>query len=120
MKLNILICIIFLAGCAQQPKQPPKDLKSSKYLVKNEKPLKIIQRPKPSIPIEAIKKMQQGWCIAKFDISKEGIPENVKVLECSPQNLFEDFCRRSIEGTKFNTEGQEIFDYTQNCVYHIE
>ena len=120
MRVIVLMCAIFIVGCAQQPKQPPKDIKLSTYYVKNEKKLKITQFPKPSIPAEAIEKMQQGWCATKFDISKEGVPENIKILECSPKDLFEDFCRRSIEGFRFDTEGQQIFGYTQNCVYHIK
>jgi hypothetical protein len=120
MKLNIFICAIFLVGCAQQPKEAPNNLKFSKYNVENVKRLKVIQHPKPSIPVEAINNMQSGWCIAKFDISKDGIPKNVNILECSPKNIFESFCQRSIEGFKFDSEGQEVIGYTQNCVYRVK
>ena len=55
----------------------------------------------PNYPRVALATLQSGWVLAGFDISADGTPLNVRVLESSPATMFDAAAIGTIQQWRF-------------------
>lgn len=65
-------------------------------------PAKIISRSPPRYPNRALKAGTEGWVQVRFEISKEGVPTNVEVLDSEPKKVFDDAAVKSVKKWRFS------------------
>jgi TonB family protein len=61
---------------------------------------RVIFNP-PNYPIEARRHRQEGWVVAAFDVSREGVSKNIRVVESAPLGVFEDAAITSLRNSRF-------------------
>lgn len=120
MRLGIFLCLIFFVGCAHQPKEQPREARESKYFQENGKNFDVKKYPKPKLPMKAIREKQPGWCIIKFDILDSGKTGNVKILDCSKEGYFEEFCLSAFKNIIYDNKGEKASDYLVICSYALK
>lgn len=50
---------------------------------------KPLQRNQPQYPRRALDRKIEGYVIVQFDVNAQGAPENIKIIEAKPKNLFD-------------------------------
>ncbi|EWH11426.1 TonB family protein [Catenovulum agarivorans DS-2] len=87
IKLNktasLVVLFTLLVGCASLSGQG-----NTVVLTDRAKP-QLIKRVQPKYPKSAAKSGVQGWVKMSFDISKDGKPVNIVVIESMPNQVFD-------------------------------
>ncbi len=65
-------------------------------------PAKIISRSPPRYPNRALKAGTEGWVQVRFEITKEGVPVNIEVLDSEPKKVFDDAAVKSVKKWRFS------------------
>jgi TonB family protein len=61
----------------------------------------VLSRIPPKYPLEAIKSKIEGYSKMEFDISSEGRPININVIESYPKRLFNSAAKSALSGWKY-------------------
>jgi TonB family protein len=101
-----IILTLLISACATRPpvSAPPISFNPEKYdwpaegnFVK--KPLKV---GTPLYPRDAYRLGYEGWVVLRFDISKSGEPQNIKVIDGSPKGYFEKAASIAMSKSKYD------------------
>jgi len=65
-------------------------------------PAKIISRSPPRYPNRALKAGTEGWVQVRFEITKEGVPVNIEVLNSEPKKVFDEAAVKSVKKWRFS------------------
>lgn len=60
-----------------------------------------IYRVEPNYPTRALRRNIEGYVIVKFDISEQGRPFNIEVIESKPSNIFNREAIRAVKRWKY-------------------
>jgi outer membrane biosynthesis protein TonB len=98
-KVFILVLLSTLTGCqstSNHTKSVPPTIANA---VENRTEIKPIIHIEAMYPKDAIAKNIEGYCRVSFDIklNEPSKPHNIKILECSPKDVFENSCTNSVE-----------------------
>lgn len=100
MKYVFLILLIFITSCTKLLPVKPignfSDQQGDCQLDADD----IIVAGTPEYPAKLLHINQEGWVVLKFDLV-EGIPTNIKVLDSSPEGLFEESAINSLKKSRY-------------------
>lgn len=65
-------------------------------------PAKIISRTAPRYPGRALDREMEGWVSIGFKIDTEGVPQDIKVIESSPDNTFDSAAISAVKKWRFS------------------
>lgn len=101
-----LVVGLCIQGCSTKNSVPWEEFNGRVHAVGNScEDLKRNSAIRPAYPAEAKRNNQEGWVIAAFDVSPEGIPNNIRVVESYPVGVFEDSMLASIRNSRFAGTG---------------
>ncbi|WP_444935085.1 energy transducer TonB [Microbulbifer sp. JTAC008] len=111
MKIRIItsILILFFTGCTTIEVLPVKNLPSFKNEVTLGSPVNAPPRKYPKSMLEA---GQEGWVILKVDIDETGAPNNIRVVDYSPNKDFIKAAKYNVSGSIFAphiVNGQAVY-----------
>jgi TonB family protein len=101
-KLIAVLSVFSIIGCAsQEPIVPPNEHVANQIASNACKGIKPIKFAPLSYPVEAKRKGQEGWVATVYDITKEGIPNNIRIVDSSPKQVFESAVILSLGKSRF-------------------
>lgn len=62
----------------------------------------VIFKKEPVYPIEAYEKKIEGWVLLEFDITKLGVPNNIKAIKSAPTKIFDEAAINALKQWRFN------------------
>jgi len=95
-----LVVAILIVGCAEVPtqQQPIAPVPTAeRYSTQQCPALPPTKRSMPTYPLPALRARQSGWVMMEFDVTSQGQPRNIKVIEASPPNVFDASAAASLE-----------------------
>jgi len=64
----------------------------------------LITMKAPKYPLKAVRSKIEGYAKMEFDISSEGKPININVIESSPKGLFNSAAKTALSGWKYEAK----------------
>jgi len=123
-KFFIIVCLGSLLGCQSTsiktqptPLEPVYVSPEEEYVppppstssIENRSEIKALAEIDPKYPIAAARQGIEGFCRVSFDIelNKPSRPHNIKILECSPSDIFEENCITSVSKWIFSPSNSQ-------------
>ena len=84
----------------------------------------VLVRVDPVYPVEAYEQKIEGWVLLEFDISKLGVPSNVKAIESAPPKLFDEAAINAVKQWRYNPafyyKSHSILDFRVKLEFKLD
>jgi TonB family protein len=114
------IVLLSILGCATHPVQEvakaPHDFMALNPC-KDVKPEEMIF---PRYPKTARKVGQEGWVAILYDLSMEGDVRNIRIVDSSPRDLFDDAAITSLTESKYPKSNKVYLNCRSLTIFHVQ